>query len=105
MKKFAFIMMVLMAVAWHTYSQPQCGPGKIMSPAVTKASALSVDLITCSTLVVKWNGSPEQTYTPVVLVIDSTTNTTKDSIAATSNACDFALHCKATFNVKPGMRV
>lgn len=104
MKQLIIFLICILVLINEAYTQATCPVNKILTPAVVKATDLEVELINCSTLVVRWQGVPDQDYIATAIRRDTTTNII-DSIAAASSFCDFAQKCKATFNVSSGTRV
>jgi hypothetical protein len=106
MKAVLLLTLILLLFSNTILSQGGCPSNiKIQTPAVPKPASTSLVSATCSTLVVKWDGSAGQTYLVSGIVKDPATHQTTATIPANNITCDGSLSCTATIPVEAGTTV
>ncbi|CAN5387740.1 hypothetical protein BH23BAC1_BH23BAC1_05780 [soil metagenome] len=106
MKNILLLICSLLAFAGSAYSQGGCPTDiKIETPAVPKPSQASLVSASCSTLVVKWQGSMGQTYEVMGAAIDPVTHQPTATAPATGYTCDKSFNCTDTIPVVAGTTV
>ncbi len=103
MKSSFCLLLFLHLFNSDTSSQGFC-TNVVISPSVTPPSQASIVNSTCSTLVVKWQGSPNQTYCVSATYFNTEKNKT-DTAVGTNITCDGSQSCTATIPVISGTHV
>lgn len=101
MKLLFLINLFIVAFAGSALSQGNCSTNG--NPSVPQPTQVSVVSSTCSTLVVRWQGTANQTYCVSATYFNTTANR-KDTVSGTPT-CDAAQSCTATLSVIPVAQV
>lgn len=103
MKSFFFITLAFLFQRGTAFSQSSCATAPI-NPSVTQPIGAGIVSSTCSTLVVKWQGSPTRTYCVNATYFNASTNK-KDTVYGTNITCDGSQSCTATIPVTRGAKI
>jgi hypothetical protein len=103
MKTFLFQTLALFFLSRLVFSQAIC-PNANVSTLVTQPNGTAIVSSTCSTLLVKWQGTVNQTYCVSATYFNPITNK-KDTAMGVNIACNDNQNCTATIPVTPGTTI
>jgi hypothetical protein len=98
------LFLLLVLIVYSTASTAQCTGAKVVSPLVAEPTATSIVSATCSTMVVRWQGSPGQSYSVTASRYNPSTNV-RDTVAGSAAVCNGTSSCTSTLAVVAGTKV
>ncbi|MCW3105537.1 MAG: hypothetical protein JWQ09_43 [Segetibacter sp.] len=102
MTKLSLLIPALYLLFSSAFGQGSCANGT-MSSSVPPPTKLRILSASCSTLVVQWQGSVNQTYCVSIIYFNPATNK-KDTVAGGNIVCDGSQSCTATIPVVGGIQ-
>jgi hypothetical protein len=104
MKPSFLITIIFLILVSNAYPQDICANIKIETPAVTKPANASIVSLTCSTLVLAWQGTANQTYVAQAAWFNTAINKMDTAISTNMN-CDNSFNCTAIIPVVAGTSI